>query len=76
MRNCPDRGGGASPVPRSGALNDGRLMSASAEGAPTTESAISRWGALRQGNNAGLDRSQEVVGEQVPWGWEDGQGHP
>ena len=76
MRNCPDRGGGASPVPRIGALNDGRLMSASAEGAPTTESAIRRWGALRQGNNAGLDRSQEVVGEQVPWGWEDGQGHP
>ena len=76
MRNCPDRGGGASRAPRSGGLDDGRATSADAVGAPECEPATTRWRKLGRGCDIGFGGSQVVVGEQAPWGWVDGQGHP
>ena len=76
VRSCPDRGGGVSPTVRSGRLGDGQVMTADAEGASMTDAAIRRWGVFGQRDDVGPEGSCVFVGEQVPWGWSDGQGYP
>ena len=43
--------------------------------APTGDTAMKHWGAFGQRGDAGPVGSQVAVGEQVPWGWDDDQGH-
>ena len=76
MRNCPERGGGASLVLRNAGLDNGRVMSTGAEGASRAGAAIKRWEMFGQRGGVGPEESSVMVREQVPWGWDDGQGHP
>jgi hypothetical protein len=55
--------------------DNGQATSVGAGKAPRGDTAMKHWGAFGQRCDAGPVGSQVAVGEQVPWGWDDDQGH-